>query len=95
MTPPALRDDANVIQRLYDSDPQREWQRLERHRTEYAVTLRALTEHLPPPPARILDCGGGPGRYAIELARVAQILPYCKAVHLLALLADAQSKGLF
>ena len=22
-----------------------------------------------PPPARVLDCGGGPGRYAVELAR--------------------------
>jgi len=31
--------------------------------------MRALAAHLPPPPARILDCGGGPGRYAIELAR--------------------------
>ena len=57
------------IERLYDGAPEREWQRMERHRTEFAVTLRALAEHLPPPPARVLDCGGGPGRYAIELAR--------------------------
>ena len=42
---------------------------MERHRTEFAVTLRALDEHLPPPPAHILDCGGGPGRYAIALAQ--------------------------
>jgi SAM-dependent methyltransferase len=47
----------------------REWERLRRHRTEFALALRALAEHLPPPPARVLDCGGGPGRYAIELAR--------------------------
>ncbi len=40
-----------------------------RHRTEFAVTLRALEDHLPPPPAAILDCGGGPGRYAIDLTR--------------------------
>ncbi|MGD9100423.1 MAG: methyltransferase domain-containing protein [Anaerolineae bacterium] len=53
----------------YDQQPDYEWERLERHRTEFAVTLRALTEHLPPPPARVLDCGGGPGRYALELAR--------------------------
>jgi ubiquinone/menaquinone biosynthesis C-methylase UbiE len=31
--------------------------------------MRALAEHLPSPPARVLDCGGGPGRYAIELTR--------------------------
>jgi ubiquinone/menaquinone biosynthesis C-methylase UbiE len=58
------------VERAYDADPQREWARLERHRTEFAVTLRALHEHLPPPPARVLDCGGGPGRYASELARL-------------------------
>lgn len=57
------------IERLYDGEPGREWQRMDRHRTEFAVTLRALAEHLPPPPARVLDCGGGPGRYAIELTR--------------------------
>ncbi|MBC8255137.1 MAG: methyltransferase domain-containing protein [Ardenticatenia bacterium] len=57
------------IERCYDQQPEREWERMERHRTECAVTLRALAEHLPPPPARVLDCGGGPGRYAIELAR--------------------------
>jgi S-adenosylmethionine-dependent methyltransferase len=61
--------DVDAIARFYDENAVYEWQRLERHRTEYAVTLRALHEHLPPPPARLLDVGGGPGRYAIELAR--------------------------
>lgn len=56
------------IQTYYDLHTESEWQRLERHRTEYAVTERALLEHLPPPPAAVLDCGGGPGRYAIALA---------------------------
>jgi S-adenosylmethionine-dependent methyltransferase len=58
------------IEQLYDNDPQREWERMGRHRTEFAVTMRALRDHLPPPPARVLDCGGGPGRFAIELARL-------------------------
>lgn len=57
------------IERAYDRQPGQEWARLERHRTEFAVTLRTLIRHLPPPPARLLDCGGGPGRYAVELAR--------------------------
>jgi S-adenosylmethionine-dependent methyltransferase len=58
-----------AIVRCYDRQPEREWRRLERHRTEFAVTMRALAERLPPPPAQVLDCGGGPGRYAIELAQ--------------------------
>jgi S-adenosylmethionine-dependent methyltransferase len=53
----------------YDRRAEDEWTRLERHRTEWAVTLRALREYLPTPPCRIADIGGGPGRYAIELAR--------------------------
>lgn len=58
----------NPVEAHYDQHAEREWERLERHRTEFAVTLRALSDHLPPPPARVLDVGGGPGRYAIELA---------------------------
>ncbi|MBM4424454.1 MAG: class I SAM-dependent methyltransferase [Chloroflexi bacterium] len=59
----------DLIERYYDLSSANEWDRLARHRTEWAITLRALREHLPPPPARVLDCGGGPGRYAIELAK--------------------------
>lgn len=65
-----MRDYSDEVRSIYDSDPEREWQRMDRHRTEFAVTLRALQEHLPAPPARILDCGSGPGRYALELARM-------------------------
>lgn len=64
------RDPASKpVELYYDQQAEREWEPLERHRTEFAVTMRALREHLPPPPAHLLDCGGGPGRYAIELAR--------------------------
>jgi SAM-dependent methyltransferase len=57
----------NPVEDHYDRHAEREWERLERHRTEYAVTCRILQEHLPDPPGRILDVGGGPGRYAIHL----------------------------
>lgn len=57
------------VQQFYDRSVQNEWDRLGvRHRTELAVTLRALKEFLPPAPARIIDIGGGPGRYALWLA---------------------------
>ena len=58
-----------LIERYYDLCSANEWARLERYRTEYAVTLRAMKHYLPLPPAQILDCGGGPGRYAIELTK--------------------------
>ena len=59
----------NPVEAHYDRDPQREWERLERHRTEFAVTCLALEEHLPSPPGMILDVGAGPGRYALHLTR--------------------------
>ena len=59
----------NEVERYYDQCVEYEWERLERHRTEFAVTLRTLQEYLPPPPITILDIGGGPGRYAIALAQ--------------------------
>ncbi len=58
----------NIVEQYYDSCTQDEWERLERHRTEFAVTLKALEHFLPPPPATVLDVGGGPGRYSIALA---------------------------
>ena len=58
----------NTVESYYDANAQTEWERFDRHRTEFAITRRAMSEFLPPPPARILDCGGGPGRYAIHLA---------------------------
>ncbi|MBI5053196.1 MAG: class I SAM-dependent methyltransferase [Chloroflexi bacterium] len=59
----------NLVERYYDFSTSNEWSRLDRHRTEFALTLRALKDFLPHAPANILDCGGGPGRYAIELTK--------------------------
>jgi S-adenosylmethionine-dependent methyltransferase len=54
---------------FYDEFAIQEWGRLERQRTEFAVTMKALMEFLPGIPSFILDIGGGPGRYTVELAR--------------------------
>ncbi len=59
----------NPAESYYDEHVQYEWERMQRHPTEFAVTLRALADYLPLPPATILDIGSGPGRYALELAR--------------------------
>lgn len=57
------------VRAFYEANAEREAARLDRHRTEFAVTLRAMADHLPAVPARVADIGGGPGRYALELAR--------------------------
>lgn len=57
------------VEAFYDQSAEKEWERLENRRTEFAVTMRALKAFLPSPPCAVLDNGGGPGRYAIELAR--------------------------
>jgi SAM-dependent methyltransferase len=59
---------SNPIEAYYDQESFHEWERFDRHPTEFAVTRRMIQETLPPAPARILDIGGGPGRYAIWLA---------------------------
>jgi S-adenosylmethionine-dependent methyltransferase len=59
----------NIVEQSYDGMAEGEWGRLERHRVEYGVTMKALEEFLPAAPARVADIGGGTGRYSIELAR--------------------------
>jgi ubiquinone/menaquinone biosynthesis C-methylase UbiE len=56
-----------AVRAYYERHTDREWYRLTRHRLEYAVTLRALRDALAPS-SRVLDVGGGPGRYAVALA---------------------------
>lgn len=45
------------VERYYDENAQAEWERLEKHPMEFALTMRALREHLLPK-SRILDIGG-------------------------------------
>ena len=57
------------IEEYYNRQVLYEWERLDRHPTEFAVTKKALSEFLPVSPAKVLDIGGGPGRYAIHLSK--------------------------
>ena len=66
-----MMDESEQVARAYNQYPQREWQRLERdayHTLEYIVTWHMLERYLPPH-GRVLDAGGGPGRYTLELCR--------------------------
>jgi ubiquinone/menaquinone biosynthesis C-methylase UbiE len=55
------------IERWYDTEYD-EWERLVRHRIEYDITRRYFDEYITGERLRVLDIGGGPGRYSIYLA---------------------------
>jgi 2-polyprenyl-3-methyl-5-hydroxy-6-metoxy-1,4-benzoquinol methylase len=64
----------STIQRFYDANAEKEWQRLSferkpHHWLEFRVAMHMMDRYLPAPPAQVLDLGGGPGRYTIALAR--------------------------
>ena len=60
------------IDQIYDSNPEFEWYRLTKtpyNQLELLVFLHHIQNHLPNR-GLILDAGGGPGRYAINLCRL-------------------------
>lgn len=60
----------DTVRAYYASFGEREWQRLtnpDDGAVEFALTKALLTRYLPPS-GRVLDLGGGPGRYTIWLA---------------------------
>ena len=61
---------SELVQKYYRQSD--EWRRLVKdpyHTLEYETTLHFLREYLPPR-GLLLDAGGGPGRYTIELAKL-------------------------
>ena len=61
----------NTVRKYYDEHAESEWKRLFRdgyHRLEFLVTTHYLERYLPKT-GLVLDAGGGPGRYSIELAK--------------------------
>jgi S-adenosylmethionine-dependent methyltransferase len=63
-----MTDDVSDIAFFYNSDPQREHVRLERHQLEYDLTWRYLDRYLPAQ-GSILEVGAATGRYTLELAK--------------------------
>ena len=60
-----------IVKDWYASNALQEWRRLQQdpyHQIEFIVTMHFLEKYLPKR-GTVLDAGGGPGRYSIELAR--------------------------
>ncbi|MFB0558718.1 MAG: class I SAM-dependent methyltransferase [Candidatus Bathyarchaeia archaeon] len=63
---------SDVVKSYYDENAEMEWERLVQdayHRLEYIVTMYFLEKYLPEK-GMILDAGGGPGRYTIDLVKM-------------------------
>lgn len=61
----------SLVKEFYTDNVRNEWRRLVKdayHRLEFATTLHFLDKYLPKS-GLILDAGGGPGRYTLELAK--------------------------
>ena len=63
-----MEDDISDIAQFYNSNPEGEHERLERHQLEYELTWRYLERYLPPQ-GSILEVGAATGRYTRELAK--------------------------
>jgi ubiquinone/menaquinone biosynthesis C-methylase UbiE len=62
---------SEIVRKYYDENAEKEWGRLVSdayHKLEFIVTMHFLDKYLPKN-GLVLDAGGGPGRYSIELAK--------------------------
>lgn len=58
-----------VVRRFYNENVQAEWARMERHPVEFAINSHYIKRYVQPG-MRVLDIGGGPGRYSLMLAEL-------------------------
>lgn len=64
--------EVKLTKKNYEKDAIQEWNRLAKdpfHKIEFDTTIKFLKKYLPKK-SFVLDAGGGPGRYAIELAKM-------------------------
>ena len=62
-----MEERVQQVKAFYDIDAQHEWDRLDRHPAEFALTKHFIERYVKPGDS-VLDVGGGPGRYALHFA---------------------------
>lgn len=64
------KQDAEIVRAHYNEDAAKEWARFDGGaRVEFELNKRFLARYIKPGD-RVLDCGGGPGRYSLWLAEM-------------------------
>jgi len=58
-----------TVRKFYDDTVESEWKRLDRHKVEFELTKRILKRYIRPMD-KVLDLGGGPGKYALHLSKL-------------------------
>ena len=61
-------DSIELVRNRYDEMVQNEWERLVRHKIEFEINKRFIDRYIHAGDS-VLDLGGGPGRYALHLAK--------------------------
>ena len=64
-----MNQDIQTVKDYYDENAQMEWERLEQHPFEFIFTRHMLEKYIRSGD-RVLDIGGGPGRYSIHFAEM-------------------------
>jgi SAM-dependent methyltransferase len=61
------KENTDVIKAHYNAAPQMEWDRTDERRVEYIITTKVISRYIKKGD-KVLDIGGGPGRYSTWLA---------------------------
>lgn len=64
-----MEKDIETVKEFYNQDALMEWKRLEEHPYEFEFTIRMMKRYVKPGD-KILDIGGGPGRYSLYFAKM-------------------------
>ncbi|WP_170138857.1 class I SAM-dependent methyltransferase [Oceanobacillus chungangensis] len=62
-------ESGETVRKFYDETVKDEWERLDRHKVEFEITKRYLNRYIKPKD-KVLDLGGGPGKYSLYLANL-------------------------
>ena len=62
-----MEEKIQQVRDYYNENVAKEWERLQRHPYEFAITVRMMDRHIQSGDS-ILDIGGGPGRYSLYYA---------------------------